>query len=153
MPTVTMLDGPDGLSGIASAAIGRFCRGGCVMGGGQQAPASRLLAVLVLCGITGACAGPGASATPTRSLIPDWTQALSSVCINSSGPPYPGIDAGPVVEAVERLTDRIGVRVATTGDCDATLTVTLAFTPLSSITSGFWAQAATAIRVRASPAR
>lgn len=52
------------------------------------------------------------------------------MCIDSSGQPYVGIDAGPMVEVVQRLTDRSGVRVASTGECDATLTVSLTFTPL-----------------------
>jgi len=84
----------------------------------------------MVCGLAAACAGSGASAPPKRSLVPDWTKTISSVCIDSSGQPYSGIDAGPMVAVVERLAGRIGIRVTTTGDCDATLTVTLTFTPL-----------------------
>ncbi len=89
--------------------------------------------MLVLCAVAAACAGSGASgasATPKRSLMPDWTRTISSACIDSSGQPYMGIDDDPMVGVVERLTDRIGIRIATTGDCDATLTIALAFTPL-----------------------
>jgi hypothetical protein len=88
------------------------------------------VAALILSGLTAACSGSTGSAAPKRSLVPDWTKTISSICIDSSGQPYPGIDAGPMVAVVERLAGRIGIGVATTGDCDATLTVTLTFTPL-----------------------
>ena len=95
---------------------------------------SRFVAALALCGLISACGGPATStrpATPTKSLLPDWIGTVQSVCLSSTGQPYPGVDDGPMVEIVRRLADRGGIRVASTGNCDATLTVELSFTPLS----------------------